>query len=613
MLSATTTKREAKSYIARFKPSIGGSKTTVKGQPLQPYLPFHIALVKIRAPQELDETLLQGLAHTLSQLDRLGLTCIIVLDCEAGDGTTLLPTWRQDVAAQADRLVSAIEAENSAKARRLDYVIGVDEDIPENHSTTSMQGRVHVQHPSILIESLRKGTIPIIPAIGYTIGTQRITHVQPDELVLALARQFSGILSRTKVAAASPEIDADRSEADAFIVDRIIILDPLGGLPSAVRPDHSHIFINLEQEYGNVRAELLGANISEPADSAAIGKEDAPKSKFSIFGASNPFTQLLETEEPLKTSTDNQAQTTIMPTSTNRNVMNLDLLQKALAILPPSSSALLTTPQEAATLNIVEKPSRTDLGVITRRPKNPLIYNLLTDRPLVSSSLPASRIGISVDQGPGFTQPNKSTFVKRGMPLTMIPDPRIHIWQAPDPSKPQLSLEDPRLDLPRLLNLIEDSFNRPLNAKHYLDRIRNRIAGVIVAGEYEGGAILTWELPPGVPDDGSEESRRRMVPYLDKFAVLKRSQGAGGVADIVFSAMVRICFPHGVCWRSRKDNPANKWYFERSTGTRKLPDSNWAMFWTTEGLHEDKTRFQDYESVCLAVQPSWADNPKVLD
>ncbi|KAI5283584.1 Amino-acid acetyltransferase, mitochondrial, partial [Ascosphaera acerosa] len=155
--------------------------------------------------------------------------------------------------------------------------------------------------------------------------------------------------------------------------------------------------------------------------------------------------------------------------------------------------------------------------------------------------------------------------------------------------------------------LIEDSFGRKLDLAHYLARIGDRLAGVIIAGEYEGGAVLTWELPPGVPDDGSAASVARMVPYLDKFAVLRRCQGAGGVADVVFNAMVRGCFPHGVCWRSRMDNPVNKWYFERSRGTWKLPGTNWAMFWTTPQVPLDERRFQDYEAVCRKIEPSWAD------
>ena len=108
---------------------------------------------------------------------------------------------------------------------------------------------------------------------------------------------------------------------------------------------------------------------------------------------------------------------------------------------------------------------------------------------------------------------------------------------------------------------------------------------------------MTWERPFGM-DEETAYASGRMVPYLDKFAVLKKSQGAGGVADIVFNAMVRDCFPEGVCWRSRKDNPVNKWYFERSRGSWKLSDSNWAVFWTTPNAALSTQRMEDYEQVC---------------
>ena len=86
------------------------------------------------------------------------------------------------------------------------------------------------------------------------------------------------------------------------------------------------------------------------------------------------------------------------------------------------------------------------------------------------------------------------------------------------------------------------------------------------------------------------------------------------MADIVFNAMVRGCFPNGVCWRSRRDNPVNKWYFERARGTWKIPDTNWTMFWTTEGVEVGGgQRFMDYEAVCRGVEPSWADKKRVAD
>jgi len=225
-----------------------------------------------------------------------------------------------------------------------------------------------------------------------------------------------------------------------------------------------------------------------------------------------------------------------------------------------------------------------------------------TDKPAYSSSLPSTRLSAT---SPSVTS---STFVKHGMPLTIFPDPAAQAW-APT-KKPWIKLTDPRIDLDRLVHLINDSFDRTLDVEAYLRRVNDSIAGVIIAGDYEGGAILTWERPPYLPPDTD-----RLVPYLDKFAVLKKAQGAGGVADILFNAMVRTCFPNGVCWRSRKDNPVNKWYFERSRGTWKIPDMNWTMFWTTPGMlaERDDQTFLDYEAVCRGVQPTWMDGKKVED
>ena len=279
-------------------------------------------------------------------------------------------------------------------------------------------------------------------------------------------------------------------------------------------------------------------------------------------------------------------------------------------MLPSASSGIITSPTDVA--NSAQTPQASDVSSVgTRRQRNPLIHNLLTDKPLLSSSLPMSRRGAVQGNGTVDTPTSHTTFVKRGMPLTVLPNPRVEMWSAYQERR--VKLDDPCIDLPRLVHLIEDSFDHKLDVQDYLNRVNNRLAGVIIAGEYEGGAILTWETPPGVPDDGSDASRARMVPYLDKFAVLKRSQGAGGVADMVFNAMVRTCFPNGVCWRSRRDNPVNKWYFERSCGTWKLMDTNWTMFWTTPGLPEDAQKLQDYEAVCRSIQPSWADNTGVID
>ncbi|TDZ22613.1 Amino-acid acetyltransferase [Colletotrichum orbiculare MAFF 240422] len=239
--------------------------------------------------------------------------------------------------------------------------------------------------------------------------------------------------------------------------------------------------------------------------------------------------------------------------------------------------------------------------------QNPLIHNLLTDKPVFSSSLPMERVRSGQKNEIASGEKYMATLIKRGMPLTVYPDPTVTTWLPPGPGASRLRLTDTCIDLPRLVHLINDSFDRELDVQHYLDRVNENLAGIIIAGEYEGGAILTWEKPFGLDDETAYDSSR-LVPYLDKFAVLKSRQGSGGVADVVFNAMVRGCLPEGVCWRSRQDNPVNKWYFERSLGTWNLRDTKWTMFWTTRHLPLSDPKLLDYENVCRHIEPSWADS-----
>ena len=408
-----------------------------------------------------------------------------------------------------------------------------------------------VQLKQFLMKPLRRGKIPVIVPIAYSAAYQQISRVTGDEALLAVAKELAGLNFK-------PPLDQDpRTVSDHYArmrkqvsLDRLVILDPSGAMPRGDNPDQKHMFINLEQEFDHIRKEL--------------------KDK--------------------------------------RDVRNLELLRGVLGLLPPTSSALLTTPAEAARSGNAVDQSLQMSSVGTRRQKNPLIHNLLTDKPAQSSSLPQGRLGMM----PGMQASAviaTSTFVKRGMPLTILPEPTSAGWASENHGSPRLNLTDSRIDMSRLVHLIDDSFNRKLDVEHYLGRVNDKIAGIVIAGEYEGGALFTWETPEGASGDDVT----RLVPYLDKFAVLKKAQGAGGVADILFNAMVRTSFPNGVCWRSRRDNPVNKWYFERSRGTWKIPDTNWTMFWTTEGVVEHDQTFRDYESVCRAVEPSWADKKEVVD
>ncbi|EAW14013.1 acetyl-CoA:L-glutamate N-acetyltransferase [Aspergillus clavatus NRRL 1] len=642
LLSSASTQREAKSYLARLKaqhqPDLPQKPTSAPASTAKiPPLPsgvnlgsfygasrsvyetpvfrqgptptprqdqperLHLALVKLSIPQTLDDTIIDGVAKTLAQLDRLGLTCCVMIDPGAAEDARLLRTLATE---QADRLAIAIHKQPDSKSLRLDSVLSVDPATPHLPKVLSRKA---------LLKPLRDGHTVILTPIAYTEDVPRAVMVSADDAVLALTRELAGL-------ATFPDPDEDPLTTAERIgrlqkevsLDRVILLHPLGGIPAFNWRQSSHVFINMEQEYDDIENELLQARDVISAGDANLTASDILQHPSSV-AVSNPLSKFVHKEiVPLPPA---RSLSPMVPeaqrSAVEGHLENLRLSQKALAMLPSASSGIITSPIEVANSAKTDQPS--DLSVVgTRRQRNPLIHNLLTDKPLLSSSLPMSRRG-PIISAQGILNPvtSHTTFVKRGMPLTILPNPWVKPWSAQ--RQPRLRLDDPSIDLPRLVHLIEDSFNRKLDVQDYLNRVNDRLAGLIIAGEYEGGAILTWELPPGVQDDGSAENSARMVPYLDKFAVLKRSQGAGGVADIVFNAMVRTCFPNGVCWRSRKNNPVNKWYFERSLGTWKLSDTNWTMFWTTPGLVEDSQKFRDYEAVCRSIQPSWAEDTGVVD
>ncbi|KAI5200772.1 N-acetylglutamate synthase [Aureobasidium subglaciale] len=589
VLNASATRRDAKQYLARFKPTTDKPKKPLvihdakeekqqwqlhqSGVNLgQLYLPtqaaaatptflqhveqetlvqrgageIHVALVCLRAPHLIDDETLDGIALTMAQLVRLDMQIVLVLNCE-DEVVQKHESYKDVYRRHGGRVVAALEQHNNEGARYVDAALDVTSQEPMPASRPKVLGAVELGVPKLIMEPLKRSAIPVIPAIAYD-STCRVQNVSVSGVMLALARALSGL------AAVSGPTDKLLENTS---VDRIIMLDPLGGLPTETRQDKAHVFVNLEQEYDVIRDEIQSCGKSL------------------------------------------------------HHLDTLSLVRDCLALLPPASSALLISPEEAA---ISSHHSRKDpaIGITTRRQKNPLIHNLLTNKPLISSSLPAARLPTN-DFVPSMSseRPTRSTLVKRGMPLMIVPDLRKTAWTPPQPGQPTIALDNhPDINFPRLVALIEDSFRRPLDAQHYLNRIKNRVAGVIIAGEYEGGAILTWEEPRTLDSKttGEDSSPSRLVPYLDKFAVLQRSQGSSGVADIVFQAMVRSCFPDGVCWRSRSNNPVNKWYFERSRGTWHLQDTQWTMFWTNPDLVADRERWEDYVSVCRNIEPSWADD-----
>ncbi|KAI0478991.1 N-acetylglutamate synthase [Xylariaceae sp. FL0804] len=554
---------ESKDSTALSRPS----HSPKPGGDLAAQEPLYVALVKFRAPELVDDLTLDGVGRTLSQLRRLGLISIVVVDCEADRRDAV--TQRHIATTQANRIVTvidkyvAIDESSGSGARVIDSPITITDS--ENATASPFTSQtLFVSNPTDLMNALQNELIPIIPSFGYTENTCTVKPVNANDAVLALTRQLSGLQFPGQLA---DDTHLTRLLRAAEIY-RLVVLDPLGGIPAKNRATGRHLFLNLEQEYPEVKSDLEGS--------------------------------------PATTSDENTHE------DNAHHLANAELARSALALLPPTSSAVITTPWEVARERLTEE-NQMDLALVgTRRGQNPLIHSLLTDKPVQSPSLPTERF-MPITSWAGTCQIGAlTTLAKRGMPLTVFPNPRVTPWTPPQPGQERLRLTDPCIDLARLVTLIEDSFGRKLDVDDYLKRIEGSLAGIIIAGEYEGGAIFTWEKPSSLVGMENPDPSR-LVPYLDKFAVLRKSQGGGGVADIVFNAMVRDCFPQGVCWRSRKDNPVNKWYFERSRGSLKFRDMNWTMFWTTPDLLLEDERFQDYKSVCRGIEPSWADKKHILD
>jgi len=594
VLSANATKRDAKQYLARFKPTGSAASQQLKVPDVQAernarhrrdqdrlermgvnlgglYAParaiadspqfvrqvvqektetarkqtLHLALVSLRAPETLDDSTLEGLVKTLSQLVKLDVRIVLVLD-SGQDASSNVKARRTAYAAQAERLLQALRQHSPDASRfitgALEIASGADGD------------NVSVATPKLILEPLKRGIIPIVPSLAYTPSGQLVC-AELSDVVAALTEELSGQHGEGETGEQGPYETS---------LDRIIVLDTVGGIPSKDRGDKAHVFINLKQEFEGIEKEM---------------------SEYTNVCSKNESSQVY--------------------TQHKRNLRTLD---RCLAKLSSASSGLIISPHEAASSSQVDGERDSTIGAGTRRQRNTLIHNLLTNKPMVSPSLPTARLS-SNQTDVGFASPvttETATLVKRGMPLTIIPAADRSLgWQHPASGRTTLDLDnDPRIDLPRLVHLINDSFRRKLDVQQYLNRIKGTVAGLIIAGEYEGGAILTWEQPPGTSDP------HHLVPYLDKFAVLQSSQGSAGVADILFQAMVRSCFPNGVCWRSRKDNPVNKWYFERAAGSWQIPGTNWTMFWTGEGVVVDEQRWEDYVGVCRSVVPTWADGKK---
>lgn len=227
---------------------------------------------------------------------------------------------------------------------------------------------------------------------------------------------------------------------------------------------------------------------------------------------------------------------------------NLALARTCLSYMPRGSSAIM----------------------VSHRSPSSLIANLITNKPAQSSSLPHALLSGSKK----LTQ-HTPTLFRHGLPIRVIRKPE-------------------EIDKEKMTSLLEQSFKKTLNWDAFWKRVDETLDFAIVAGDYRGGAIVTREPLPSNP--GEEP---RTIAYLDKFAVLPSHQGDGTVdflwvalhdesyglgtpfaRNFIEGSMQGVGSGEDLVWRSRADNPVNKWYYERSSGHLRMGEKGeWVLFW----------------------------------
>lgn len=344
--------------------------------------------------------------------------------------------------------------------------------------------------------------------------------------------------------------ESNKTKDDVITVEKVVFIDDtIGGIPSIERGQNScHVFINVQQEFDSILDEL-----------SPISANQSNKGKINWIDDKLKIEKLKSFKEMSK------------------------LLKKL-----PQSTGIMTTSGDLTKVTNDQEP-------------NPLIYSILTDRATQSSSLPV---------GFGQTKEVNTTILKWGTPIHIITSKSLRSLGLNSCVKHQYCVDLVKLDqmnivsCSKLKDLIEDSFKKKFDWDHYMERIKDKIAAIIFTNDYSSGCIVTYEFNPEMAPEG-EDISDYWIPYLDKFAVVRAQQGEPGLADVIFKTLLQQ-FPEELVWRSRKTNPVNKWYFERSVGTVGIENSLWRVFYTGWKNEEwDKERIDNYIDICRDIKPSF--------
>ncbi|KAM9923678.1 hypothetical protein OXX80_011474 [Metschnikowia pulcherrima] len=465
-----TSKENQSNVIEKYMRSINSAaKAQRTGNSNHSKVVLRVALFKITMSSNIQEDY-KGIADTLNRLVQLGVSPIVVCGLE-------------DVSGRSFKSASSYLSEQVELLSQFLSNADVNGFKPIQTSLTrsllkEVNGCVSAEMIEQVLIPMHQGTIPIVFPIVYNAhdGLQRF--IEPKDAMYHICSALT--------------------ECNTMLsVEKVVFIEPLGGIPSIERNQTSHVFINLSQEITDIISELY------------IGHLD--------------------------------------PISRDIHLANLESLSDILNLVSERTHTDETT-------GIITTPSVLSLN---DDQLNPVVYNVLTDRPVISSSLPSA-----LQRTPQIS----TSIVKKGFEVTVLDRDCYE-----EEFKLENLVKSKLLDKDKLVNLLIDSFGKNLRTDAYLDRIENSIATLIIVGDYEGAAIVTWE----------ELNNGDKVAYLDKFAIAKRNQGIPGLADVIFK-LITQSHQGELLWRSRANNPVNKWYFERCRGCSRTPRSPWMFFYTGE-------------------------------
>ncbi|KAF9084389.1 Amino-acid acetyltransferase, mitochondrial [Mortierella sp. AD031] len=484
--------REARQFLSKFSPPaaplgasevVNGSNILAPGGSQNSSLPEtnfvdsllwptdHLALIKLEGPFSKDS--LAGVANTLVQLQRLGFMSVVMLDNQIW--------WQNNDLVSTD---SGIDLHPSAETRR--RMMKDMADIVEEIELSG--GRARPIYEGVFEEKIEG-------RVGGRIGN-------------AVEQEVEGRIEEISI---RPGLEPLQS---CLKLRQIPVMIPMATSGSCQRvPVQSNkALVALAKHMGSVgkdsgkdAVQASGPGPLVPMRLIVINTTGGiPLTRTNgIEGPTHCFVNLKDEYESILDDLDNMDHISDPLAKSYRS--DLDMIKESLEHLPPTCSALITS-----------SPSLT------------LITNLITDKPLFSSTMRGQDPKVML----------ATTVLRSGLDIFTFRD----------------SLQG--LDLKRLTGLLESSFGKSLDAEGFYDRIQDRTKTVILAGkDYMGAAIVTREGGDVRPETGIDRALVS-VAYLDKFSVAPKSQGIG-VADILWKKLTDE-FPDLV-WRSRSDNPVNKW------------------------------------------------------